>query len=85
MEVSMIELSVCIGSACHVRGSYNVIQIFQQLIEEKNLHDRIDFKSTFCMRQCESKGVSVSVNKKAYSISPENASEFFRTVIEPLV
>jgi NADH:ubiquinone oxidoreductase subunit E len=39
----MVELTVCIGSACYLKGSYNVIQTFQQIIEEKSLHDRISF------------------------------------------
>ena len=47
----MIELSVCIGSSCHIKGSYNVIQTFQQMIEENNLHGQVDFKGTFCMRR----------------------------------
>ena len=29
----MIEVNVCIGTACHLRGSYNVVQTFQQMIE----------------------------------------------------
>ena len=49
----MIELSVCIGSSCHIKGSYNVIQTFQQMIEENNLHGQVDFKGTFCMKQCD--------------------------------
>ena len=47
----MIELSVCIGSSCHIKGSYNVIQTFQQMIEENNLHNEVDFKGTFCMKR----------------------------------
>jgi NADH:ubiquinone oxidoreductase subunit E len=53
----MLELC-CIGSFCHIKGAYNLIQTFQQLIEEKNLHDRINFKSSFCMRQCQNPGVA---------------------------
>ena len=73
----MLELSVCIGSACHLKGSYNVIQVFQQLIEEKSLHDKIDFKGTFCMKQCHNNGVSVSVSGQQYHITPETANAFF--------
>ena len=79
----MIELCVCIGSSCHVKGSYNVIQTFQQLIEEKALHDKINFKSGFCMRQCEQCGVSVTVNGEQFHVLAENSQEFFRTRVEP--
>lgn len=77
----MLELSVCIGSACHLKGSYNVIQVFQQLIEEKSLHDKIDFKGTFCMKQCQYDGVSVSVGGEFYNITPETARAFFDSTV----
>lgn len=80
----MLELSVCIGSSCHLKGSYNIIQIFQQLIEEHNLHDKIDFKATFCMKQCQNDGVSISFNNTNNHIKPEMARDFFQTNILPL-
>jgi NADH:ubiquinone oxidoreductase subunit E len=73
----MIELCVCIGSSCHIKGSYNVIQTFQQLIEEKKLHDRINFKSSFCQKQCQHPGVAVSVNNEVYQVTAETAGDFF--------
>lgn len=81
----MIELSVCIGSSCHLKGSYNVIQTFQQLIEEYALHDKIEFKSTFCMKMCRQYGVSVSLNHRVYNIQPETSDEFFKTAVIPAV
>jgi NADH:ubiquinone oxidoreductase subunit E len=81
----MLELSVCIGSSCHLKGSYNIIQLFQQMIEENALHDKIDFKANFCMKVCQGSGVSVSVNETIHHIQPENAREFFRENILPAV
>ncbi len=80
----MIELRVCIGSSCHLKGSYNVIQTFQQQIEAYKLHDVIDFKSTFCMKRCAHAGVGISLNGEAYHISPDNVREFFQTMVLPL-
>jgi NADH:ubiquinone oxidoreductase subunit E len=73
----MVELCVCIGSSCHIKGSYNVIQTFQQLIEEQMLHDRVNFKSSFCQKQCQHPGVAVSVNGAVYQVTAETAGEFF--------
>jgi len=81
----MIDLQVCIGSACHLRGSCNVIQVFQQMIEEQSLHDRIDFRSSFCMKQCVKRGVTVSVNGRTENIMPENARAFFQMSVLPLI
>lgn len=78
----MVELNVCIGSSCHLKGSYNVIQTFQQLIEAGQLHDRLEMKAQFCMKQCQ-KGVSVG--EDVYSVSPETAKSFFESTVLPLV
>lgn len=80
----MVELSVCIGSACHLKGSYNLIYTFQQMIEENGLHDRIAFKSCFCLKECHNSGVSVTLNGRKLSISPETARDFFCTEVMPL-
>lgn len=81
----MIELSVCIGSACHLKGSYNVIQVFQQQIEERSMHDKIDFKGTFCMKLCQNSGVAVTVDGQQYNIEPEDARAFFESTVLKLV
>jgi NADH:ubiquinone oxidoreductase subunit E len=81
----MIELSVCIGSSCHLKGSYNVIQVFQQLIEAYGAHDKIDFKATFCMKLCQQPGVSVSLDNITYNIPPNSAVDFFKTAVVPLL
>ena len=81
----MIELRVCIGSSCHLKGSYNVIQTFLQQIEEHALHDSIDFKSSFCMKRCAHSGVGTTLNGEAYHISPDSAHEFFKATVFPLM
>jgi len=81
----MTELSVCIGSACHLKGSYNVIQTFQQLIEEENLYDKVEFKATFCMKACDKPGVGVSFQGKNYHITPESARSFFKDTVLPVL
>lgn len=81
----MVEIKVCVGSACHVRGSYNVLQSFQQLIEEKGLHGKVEIKAAFCVKECQKDGVSVTVEEKNHNVKPEEARRFFRDVIVPLV
>jgi NADH:ubiquinone oxidoreductase subunit E len=81
----MLELNVCIGSSCHIKGSYNVIQTFQQLIEEKSLHDQINFKSNFCMLQCQHGGVAVTINGERHQVSAESAREFFNIQVVPRI
>ena len=80
----MITLNICIGSSCHLKGSYNVIQTFQQLIEVQNLHSEVEMKAQFCMKQCQA-GVSVSINDNVYSVSPETATSFFDSTVLPSI
>jgi NADH:ubiquinone oxidoreductase subunit E len=69
-------LTICIGSSCHLKGSKKVAQTFERLIEENNLKDKIEFHATFCMGNCQ-KGISVGIDDKIYSVTPETAEDFF--------
>ena len=77
----MIEVNVCIGSSCHLKGSYNVIQTFQQLLEEEGLHEQVNLKAQFCMKRCQD-GVAVAIDDEVYSVSPDQSREFFREKIK---
>ena len=79
----MVEVSVCIGSSCHLKGSHNVIQTFQQLIEQRNLHDMVDMRAQFCMKQCSRGGVAVSIDGDIHSVAPEHARHFFDEAVMP--
>jgi NADH:ubiquinone oxidoreductase subunit E len=80
----MIRISVCIGSACHLKGSYNVISELQELIETYDLGDKIDIKAIFCMGHC-SDAVSVRINDdEVESVSTHTVREFFNTRVLPL-
>ena len=81
----MINVSVCIGSACHVKGSYNVINAFQQIIEEYDLSDKVELKAVFCLGHC-SDAVSVKIdNGEVYSVSGLTAKSFFKKEILPRI
>lgn len=74
----MVNISVCIGSACHIKGSYNVLNTFQQMIEEYNLADKVELKATFCLGKC-SEQVSVKVGEEdVHSVSGATARKFFK-------
>lgn len=79
----MTNIRICIGTSCYLKGAYNVLQYFQHEIEEKALHDKIEINGSFCMGNCEH-GVSVSIDGKIYSVTPESAPKFFEETIIPL-
>ncbi|MEG0307028.1 MAG: (2Fe-2S) ferredoxin domain-containing protein [Clostridium sp.] len=81
----MVNLSVCIGSACHVKGSYNVINSFQQSIEEYNLFDKVEIKAVFCLGHC-CDAVSVKIDDgEIFSVSGLTAKSFFKNEVLPRV
>ena len=47
-----MDIHVCIGSACHLKGSYDVIKEFQRVIKEMDLDEKITLKGAFCLNHC---------------------------------
>jgi NADH:ubiquinone oxidoreductase subunit E len=74
----MRSISVCVGSSCHLRGAYDVVNEFKQLIAENSLTDQIELKACFCLGECQD-GVSILVDGKIFtSLTKERVAEFFR-------
>ena len=72
----MLKITVCIGSACHIKGSRRVVEQLQYLIADKKLEDKISLNGAFCIGQCQEE-VCIEMDNSFYSVSPENVSEFF--------
>lgn len=73
-----MKVSVCIGSACHVKGSYNVINSLQQLVEEYGLTDKVEVNASFCLGHC-TEAVSVRIDEnEVQSVSGATVRGFFR-------
>lgn len=77
----MVKVTVCIGSSCHLKGSRQVVEELQYLINKNNLGDSVDLGGTFCMGKCGEDGVSVTVDDEYYAVKPENVIDFFSDVI----
>lgn len=79
-----MKITVCIGSSCHVKGSRQVVEQFQHLIDENNLGDRVELAGTFCMGRCQ-EGVCVMVDDVFHSVTPDSAFDFFQENIKAKV
>lgn len=78
-----MNLCVCVGTSCHIKGSYNVINTFQQAIEENKLSDVVKVEAVFCLGHC-TKGVSVRIDdSEVHSVSGTTAKSFFETEVIP--
>ncbi len=76
-----MDIHVCIGSACHLKGSYDVIKEFQKIIKSKNLDEKITLKGAFCLNHC-TEAVSTKIDDgEVFSMSVDKVE----TLIEDLV
>ena len=81
----MVEVTICIGSSCHVRGSSYIVSRLQKIIKERNLEDKILLKASFCMGDCKN-GACITVDKeKITGVSPANIEEIFENKIMVLL
>ena len=75
-----MKVTVCIGSSCHIKGSRQVVEQLQNLVEKNNLADKVELGGTFCLGNCQ-QGVCVMVDDQFHSVSPETAEDFFNKEI----
>lgn len=54
-------ITVCVGSSCHVKGSRDIIDNFNNLIDKAKLKDQVELKGTFCMERC-GKGINWKID-----------------------
>ena len=78
-----MKITVCIGSSCHLKGSRQVVEQLQALITEHGLANEVELVGTFCLANCQ-KGVSVKLDDRLVSLTPENTRDFFAENILPL-
>ncbi len=76
-------VSVCVGSSCHLKGSRQIIDRLQALIAEYGIKDSVELKASLCMDNCMN-GVSVTLNGRLFSLTPDNTQAFFETELLPL-
>ena len=72
-----MKVTICIGSACHLKGSREIIEKMQKLVAANGLSDQVDLNGAFCSGNCDH-GVCVTVEDQLYSLKPEDTEEFFQ-------
>lgn len=76
----MLNVSICIGSACHMKGSREVIARLRELVAAHGLQDRVSLNGSFCTGNCQH-AVCVTIGDTLYSLAPETTEEFFQKEI----
>ncbi len=76
-----MKLTVCVGSACHLKGAPHVMEQLQTLIAEKNVSDKVELAASFCTGHCQENGVCVSLDGEYFAVTPDTAPSFFETEV----
>ena len=74
----MIFVQVCVGSSCHLKGSQDIVELFEKALKDHNIEDEVVLSGSFCIGKCNRVGVTVQVNDEIHvGITRENFKEFF--------
>lgn len=80
-----MELLVCVGSACHLRGAHEVLQECEEIIHRLGLEDQILLKAGFCQGRC-TEGVNLVFEGESISkVRPGGIQAVFDAVILPRI
>lgn len=74
----MKTIKICIGSACHLRGSYEVMSTFKQLVEYHQLQEKVELHTEFSLNNYTHAVSVMRWDGKLLSISSENARQVFK-------
>lgn len=53
------------GSSCFSRGNKKTLQLIQQYLKERGIQDRVVFRGSHCLGQCD-KGPVLKIDQKEY-------------------
>ena len=71
-------IQVCVGSSCHLKGSADIVELFQNAIQEHGLEGEITLAGSFCIGKCNRIGVTVQIDDDIHTgVTRENFKEFF--------
>lgn len=74
----MIFVQVCVGSSCHLKGSQDIVELFEKAVKDHNIEDEVVLSGSFCIGKCNRVGVTVQVDDETHvGITRENFKEFF--------
>jgi len=75
----MLFVQICVGSSCHLKGSAEIVELFERAIEEHQIGHEVVLSGSFCIGKCNRIGVTVQVNDDIHvGVTRENFREFFQ-------
>ena len=71
-------IQICVGSSCHLKGSQQIVEMFQEAVEKYKLDTDITLAGSFCTGRCNREGVSVTIDDEVFTgLTVEKFPAFF--------
>ena len=72
-----MNICVCVGSSCHLKGSYNIINLMKENLEKHGLTDQVNLSAAFCLGKC-TQGVSIKIDDEIVTgLNPDTFDSIF--------
>jgi NADH-quinone oxidoreductase subunit G len=72
-----MNICICVGSSCHLKGSYNIINLMKDRLEKNGLTDQVNLSAAFCLGKC-TQGVSIKIDDEIVTgLTPETFDTVF--------
>lgn len=73
----MVTISICIGSACHLKGAHSVLEAFKLLIDKYSVNAKVVLEGNFCQNRC-TEGVVIRINDEMVTnVSKDRVHQIF--------
>ncbi len=73
-----MKVEICLGTACHIKGSQTIIEYLKKEIEERAIGDKVELSGKFCMNLCqEQEGVNIHIDGTRFSVRAADVETFF--------
>ena len=82
----MLIVQICVGSSCHLKGSAEIVELFEQAIKDNNVEDEVVLVGSFCIGKCNRVGVTIQINDDVHvGVTKETFNEFFeKNILEAI-
>ena len=86
-------IQICVGSSCHLKGSYDVLEQMKSIVKKYNVEDVVTLQASFCLGDC-AEGVTVRSESgegaeqqvvMLHHVNAENAEQLFVEQVYPLL
>lgn len=80
-----MNIYICVGSSCHLKGSYELIKLMKEAITKNQLEEVVHLSAAFCLGRC-TDGVTVKIDDEIIcGVSTDNFTEFFQKNVMKVV